>query len=114
MATQSKTNKGVLAAEIGAGILAAAAAAGTGYYFYTSDSAKKNRKIAAKWAGELKRDVIKRAKAMQAASPKAFATKSTKRPLPTLPHVTFVLRTYSRRPANLSSTGKRCARVRAH
>ncbi len=42
--------------------LVAASAAGLGYYFYASKSAKAHRRIAAKWAGDFKRDVIKRAK----------------------------------------------------
>jgi hypothetical protein len=72
---KSKTSPGMVAAEIGAGVLAAAAAAGTGYYyFYASDKAKKHRKIAAKWANDLKREVVREAKAVGAASPKAFAT----------------------------------------
>jgi hypothetical protein len=59
-----KTSTGVLAAEVGAGLAAAAAAAGAGYYFYMSDDAKKHRKIAARWANGLKKDVLKEAKAV--------------------------------------------------
>ena len=47
------------------GVLAAAALAAAGYYFYASKNAKKNRQVAAKWAGELKRDVVKRARALK-------------------------------------------------
>ncbi len=54
---QTKTNMGV-----GAGLLAAGAAAAAGYYFYASKNAKKNRRIAAKWAQNLKNDVVKQAK----------------------------------------------------
>ena len=53
---------------IGAGMLAAAATAAgaaAGYYFYASKNAKKNRKVAAKWASDLQKDVIKRAGALQ-------------------------------------------------
>jgi hypothetical protein len=69
---REKNANGALAAEIGAGLLAAAAAAGTGYYFFASDDAKRHRKIAAKWADEMRKEVVKRAKALQAQSPKAF------------------------------------------
>lgn len=55
------TKKGRLAR----GVLAAAALAAAGYYFYASKDAKKNRRVAAKWAGELKKDVVKRAKALK-------------------------------------------------
>jgi len=52
---------------IGAGMLAAAAAASAaaGYYFYASKNAKKNRKIAAKWAVDMQKDVLKRAKSLK-------------------------------------------------
>ncbi len=51
---------------IGAGVLAAAAASiAAGYYFYASEDAKKNRRIAAKWAEDMKKDVVKRAKALK-------------------------------------------------
>ncbi len=56
---------------IGAGIIAASAAAG--YYFYGSDNAKKRRKIAAKWAINMKNEVIKESRHLSKASPKAFA-----------------------------------------
>ncbi|MDB5237908.1 MAG: hypothetical protein JWM46_178 [Candidatus Kaiserbacteria bacterium] len=53
-------------AGVGAGVLAAGAAmAAAGYYFYASKDAKQNRKIAAKWAGNLKNDVVKQAKKVQ-------------------------------------------------
>lgn len=58
------TNKKTKAAiEIGAGLLAAGAAAG--YYFFASKSAKKNRKIAAKWANDLKKDAEKKIKVLK-------------------------------------------------
>jgi len=46
------------------GALAAAAAAGVaaGYYFYAGKGAKKNRRIAAKWASDMKRDIVIQAK----------------------------------------------------
>ena len=48
---------------IGAGMLAATAAGvAAGYYFYASKDAKKNRKIVAKWAVDLKNDVVREAK----------------------------------------------------
>lgn len=43
-------------------ILVAAAGITAGYYFYASENAKKNRKVAAKWASELKGKVVKEAK----------------------------------------------------
>jgi len=47
------------------GVLAAAALAAAGYYFYASKNAKKNRQVAAKWAVDMKRDVVRRAKALK-------------------------------------------------
>jgi len=47
------------------GVLAAAALAAAGYYFYASKNAKKNRQVAAKWAVDMKRDVVKRARALK-------------------------------------------------
>lgn len=44
---------------------AAAAGLAAGYYFYASKNAKKNRRVAAKWAIDMKRDVVKRAKALK-------------------------------------------------
>jgi hypothetical protein len=47
----------------GLAVLAAgAAAAAAGYYFYGSQNAPQNRRKAAKWAGDLKNDVIREAK----------------------------------------------------
>ena len=43
-------------------VLLAAAGLTAGYYFYASENAKKNRKIAAKWAGDLKHKVVTEAK----------------------------------------------------
>ncbi len=48
-----------------AAIAAAGAAAAAGYYFYASENAPKNRKIASKWAADLKKDVVKEAKKLK-------------------------------------------------
>ena len=48
-----------------AALAAAGAAAAAGYYFYASENAPKHRKIATKWAKELKNDVIKEAKKLK-------------------------------------------------
>lgn len=48
---------------VGAGLVAAGAAAG--YYFFASKDAKKNRKIAALWASNLKKDVEKKIKVLK-------------------------------------------------
>ena len=68
-----KTSAGKIVAEIGAGLVAAGAAAATGYYFYGSKDAKKNRKIAARWATDMKKEVLKEAKRLENATPKTFA-----------------------------------------
>lgn len=70
MAKAKKTSKGKIAAEIGAGIVAAGAVAAAGYYFYASKSAKKHRKIAAKWAHDLKKKVVQEAKQLDKVDPK--------------------------------------------
>ncbi len=54
--------KGAKTAGIAGLAAAAAGAAAAGYYFYASKDAGKHRKIAAKWAGGLKADVLKKAK----------------------------------------------------
>lgn len=63
MAKNSKkgNKKGVTAV----GLALAAAGAAAGYYFYASENAAKNRKIAAKWATDMKRDVIAQAKKLK-------------------------------------------------
>lgn len=68
-----KINKGKIAAEIGAGLVAAGAAAAAGYYYYGSKAAKKHRKIAAKWAGDMKNEVIREAKILKKINPRDFA-----------------------------------------
>ena len=58
---------------IGATMLAATAASvAAGYYFYASKHAKKNRKIVANWAVNLKNDVIKEAKGVKNLDRKAI------------------------------------------
>ena len=57
---------------VGAGLVAAGAAAAAGYYFYGSKSAKKHRKVAAKWAMDMKEEVVKEVKHLEKANPKAF------------------------------------------
>ncbi len=65
---------GVQAAEIGAGVLAAAAVAGAaGYYFYGTKNAKKHQHAASSWAKGLKRDVLKQAKALKHIDAKTVA-----------------------------------------
>jgi hypothetical protein len=56
-----KTVKKSGAAGIGLAALAAAGAA-AGYFFYASEGAEKNRKIAATWATNMKKDIVKEAK----------------------------------------------------
>jgi DNA-binding protein HU-beta len=60
----NKGNNGLLAAEIGAGVLAAGAA-GAAYYFYGTKKAKKHRAAASKWAKDMKKEVLKEAKKVQ-------------------------------------------------
>jgi len=71
MVKLSKKNKTKVALGVGLG-LAAAAAAGAGYYFYGSPKSSAHRKKAAKWAGDLKSDVLKKAKKLQKFDEKAF------------------------------------------
>lgn len=55
----AKTNKKGVAA----GVLAVAAAGvAAGYYFYASKDAKKNRRIAAQWARDMKKETLRQAK----------------------------------------------------
>lgn len=73
MATK-KSDNGKRAAEVGAGVLAAAAlAAGAGYYFYGSDKAKQHRAAASKWAKGMKADVIKETKKLKKIDQKQVA-----------------------------------------
>lgn len=65
-------NRGKVAAGIGAGMLAVGAAA-AGYYFYASPKAGKHRKLAAKWARDMKQEVMRDAKRLGAMSAKDFA-----------------------------------------
>lgn len=66
-------SRGVIAAEIGAGVLAAGAAAAAGYYFYGDKKAKKHRQAASKWAKGLKNQVVKEAKTLSKMSEKDMA-----------------------------------------
>jgi uncharacterized protein HemX len=63
--TKKGQSNAMIAAEIGAGVVAAAGAAAAGYYFYGDKKAKKHRQAAAKWAKGMKADVIKEAKKVQ-------------------------------------------------
>ncbi len=63
MAQKDTNNTTAKRAALGVGALAAAAAAAAaGYYFYASEDAPKNRRIAAKWARDMKNDIAKQAK----------------------------------------------------
>lgn len=73
MAKAKKTTKGKVAIEIAAGLAAAGAAAAVGYYFYGSKQAGKHRKIAAKWAGDMKKEVIREAKGLKGINSRQFA-----------------------------------------
>jgi hypothetical protein len=57
--TTMKTSNTTRAVEIGAGLAATGAAAALAYYFYGSDKAKQHRKKAAKWAHDMKGEVVK-------------------------------------------------------
>jgi len=59
MANQQNAKRVGIAASA---LAAAAAAAAAGYYFYGSDDAPKNRRIAAKWANDMKNEVVRQAK----------------------------------------------------
>jgi hypothetical protein len=69
---QRKSNKGRIAAGVGAA-LAAGAAAAAGYYFYGSSKAKKHRGDAARWAGDMKKEVMKEARGLKKVTAKDFA-----------------------------------------
>lgn len=77
MATKKKAKKGqskaMIAAEIGAGVVAAGAAAAAGYYFYGDKKAKKHRQAAAKWAKSMKTQVVKEAKKVKKLDQKTVA-----------------------------------------
>jgi hypothetical protein len=66
-------SKGMVAAEIGAGVVAAGAAAAAGYYFYGDKKAKKHRQAASKWAKGMKTQVVKEAKKVQKLDQKTMA-----------------------------------------
>ncbi len=72
--TQKKTG-GMSGTEMGilaAATTAAAGMAAAGYYFYASKDAQKNRKIASKWAGDFKSEVVKQAKRVKDLDQKAL------------------------------------------
>lgn len=62
---KGRSGKGRLAAGGALAAAAIAAVAGAGYYFYASKDAKKHRRETAKWAKDLKSDVVKRARALK-------------------------------------------------
>jgi len=72
MAKKKTSSRGKLAAEIGAGLVTAAAVAAAGYYFYGSKNAKDHRKVATKWAGDMKKEVVRRAKGLKEMTEKDF------------------------------------------
>lgn len=51
--------------KVGTGIALAGLAAAAGYYFYASKDAKKNRRIASKWANDMKSEVMAKAQKIQ-------------------------------------------------
>lgn len=61
------------AIKIGAGLAAAGAALATGFYFYKSANAKEHRKIAAKWAADMKKGVLEEAKKLKDVDSKKVA-----------------------------------------
>lgn len=72
-AKKGKSSKAVLAAEIGAGVVAAGAAAAAGYYFYGDKKAKKHRQAASAWAKGMKAQVVKEAKKVKNIDQKTMA-----------------------------------------
>ncbi len=72
-ATKKLTHSGKTLMGVGAGLVAAGAAAAAGYYFYGSKNAKSHRNAAAKWVGDMKKEVVKEAKRLENVDPKAFA-----------------------------------------
>ncbi len=64
-------SKKKIALGVGAGVAGVAALA-AGYYFFGATKAATNRKKAAKWATDLKADVVKHAKKMKAMDQKAY------------------------------------------
>lgn len=72
--TKKAAHIGRTAIGVGAGLVAAGAAAAAGYYFYGSKDAKSHRRVAVKWAGDMKKEVVKETKLLEKVSPKAFAT----------------------------------------
>lgn len=73
MAKVTPINKKKVGLEVGLG-LAAVAASAAGYYFYASKDAVKNRKKVAKWATDMKSDVIEQAKKMKKFDQRVYKT----------------------------------------
>lgn len=73
MAKVTPINKKKVGLGVGLG-LAAAAASAAGYYFYASKDAAKNRKKVAKWATDMKSDVMQQAKKMKKFDQRAYKT----------------------------------------
>lgn len=69
MAQKKSSNAGIIAAATATA--AAGVAAAAGYYFYASKNAKQHRKIASKWAGDFKKEVVKQAKKVKDLDQKA-------------------------------------------
>ncbi|MDP2650331.1 MAG: hypothetical protein Q8P16_02080 [bacterium] len=70
---KKKTTKMSRNRKIGIGVSAAAAvaaAAAAGYYFYMSKDAKKHRTQVAKWASDMKKDVVAQARKLKKLSKK--------------------------------------------
>jgi len=63
--TKNHNNEGIQPTAIAAGVLAAGAAAAAGYYFYGSKKAAAHRKDAAKWADDMKTEIVREAKRIQ-------------------------------------------------
>jgi len=53
--------------------VASAAGMAAGYYFFAAKDAKRNRKLATKWADDLKADVMKRAQKLKTVDRASFA-----------------------------------------
>lgn len=70
---EKKSGKGKITLKISAGLVAAGAVAAAGYYFYGSEKAKKHRKIASKWAANMKKEVLQEAKKLEDVSSKTIA-----------------------------------------
>jgi len=61
------------ALEVGAGLVAAGATVAAGYYFYGSKKATEHRKIVARWATDMKKEVVREAGRLKRTGPETFA-----------------------------------------